>query len=757
MADSTRPNIKKINSLLSNVNSQMDKLYNSTYYSDNTNQKDLNRLSNSIEDDINSIISRNKDMDISGVSRLFSRMKLRNAVADPNLNNAVKELFEDNPLTNELLLNYVGNTWIKDLDNEIDTVIKYCTKIGDALDLMRDAVLSSDSYSKDFITMTIDTSNESEISVFEQRSLAILKKYNVQEKTKSWYDETSHHGEQFVYIVPYNKAIAKLLNNKKNVRPGIINFNITESAIPGTKNTSYNINQISRFSENDHGLVVEFDMSNMLSSCIEKTETSNRIISEGTKSLYENFISESSVLKNSSGYKKNSLDETIPNDLELPKDIESSASDGFIDKTKRDIVASKDLKVKGCVVKALKRECIIPLYVDDDICLGYYYFEYDQALGFDFYSTLADRYGNGQVSVGNQPISRITQDATNDQRIDELVRSISSTLSTEIDKRFINANQDLTKEIYAILKHNDIFNSNSHLQHLKISFLPEEDVHRLVFKIDPDTHRGISDVLPGLIPAKLFSCLYITNVTGILTRGQDRRVYYVKQTVETNISQTLLNVIEQIKKSNFGIRQINNLNNVLNIVGRFNDFVIPVGQSGDSPIQFEIMPGQEFNINDDLYNMLEEMAVNPIVPLELVQSRNSPDFATQFTSSSIKVLRSVFPRQSVMEEFLGGILTKIYNCEYGTNVRIRVELPPPMILNITNTSQMIQSTKDYVTQIADYEYEGDTSPTVEQEKSIFIRKMMRTLLASYVRSSTVDRYKEQAKMEINRLKEDEES
>ena len=757
MADSTRPNIKKINSLLSNVNSQMDKLYNSTYYSDNTNQKDLNRLSNSIEDDINSIISRNKDMDISGVSRLFSRMKLRNAVADPNLNNAVKELFEDNPLTNELLLNYVGNTWIKDLDNEIDTVIKYCTKIGDALDLMRDAVLSSDSYSKDFITMTIDTSNESEISVFEQRSLAILKKYNVQEKTKSWYDETSHHGEQFVYIVPYNKAIAKLLNNKKNVRPGIINFNITESAIPGTKNTSYNINQISRFSENDHGLVVEFDMSNMLSSCIEKTETSNRIISEGTKSLYENFISESSVLKNSSGYKKNSLDETIPNDLELPKDIESSASDGFIDKTKRDIVASKDLKVKGCVVKALKRECIIPLYVDDDICLGYYYFEYDQALGFDFYSTLADRYGNGQVSVGNQPISRITQDATNDQRIDELVRSISSTLSTEIDKRFINANQDLTKEIYAILKHNDIFNSNSHLQHLKISFLPEEDVHRLVFKIDPDTHRGISDVLPGLIPAKLFSCLYITNVTGILTRGQDRRVYYVKQTVETNISQTLLNVIEQIKKSNFGIRQINNLNNVLNIVGRFNDFVIPVGQSGDSPIQFEIMPGQEFNINDDLYNMLEEMAVNPIVPLELVQSRNSPDFATQFTSSSIKVLRSVFPRQSVMEEFLGGILTKIYNCEYGTNVRIRVELPPPMILNITNTSQMIQSTKDYVTQIAYYEYEGDTSPTVEQEKSIFIRKMMRTLLASYVRSSTVDRYKEQAKMEINRLKEDEES
>ena len=264
--------------------------------------------------------------------------------------------------------------------------------------------------------------------------------------------------------------------------------------------------------------------------------------------------------------------------------------------------------------------------------------------------------------------------------------------------------------------------------------------------------------MQGLIPAKLFTCLYITNVTGILTRGQDKRVYYVKQTVESNISQTLLNVINQIKKSNFGIRQIQNLNNILNITGRFNDYVIPVGQSGDAPIQFEVMPGQQFEINSDLYNMLEEMAVNSTgIPLELVQSRNSPDFATQFTSSSIKVLRLVFGRQAIVEEFMNKVCTKIYNCEYDENIAVETELPPPMIMNITNTSQMISSTKDYVQQIADYEFDGENGDTVEQEKAIFTKKMMRSLLASYIKISTIERYREEAKIEAMQNKEDEES
>lgn len=35
-----------------------------------------------------------------------------------------------------------------------------------------------------------------------------------------------------------------------------------------------------------------------------------------------------------------------------------------------------------------------------------------------------------------------------------------------------------------------------------------------------------------------------------------------------------MNVINQIQRSNFGIRQIESMSNVLNMIGRFNDIVI---------------------------------------------------------------------------------------------------------------------------------------------------------------------------------------
>lgn len=749
-----RPNIRKLNTWLDNVGSQMDQLYRKTYYSDNSNIRDLDRIATGIEDEINSIITRNNSIDVSGISKMYSRLKLQDSLSDSKLTDTVKELFESNPVTNEILANYVGNKWIRDLDNEIDTVLKYCTKMQEALDLLRDAVLSSDSYSKDFLNFNTSQADNSDVSVFDQRMKLISTKYNLSSKLREWYMETSTHGEQFVYIVPYKKAIAKLLNQKKNTSMSSINYSysISES---GTLSKIDEV-PVGTLKEDDPGLVIEYDMSRTLSSSIEDFDKSQKIVKEGTHSLYEAFIDEA---KNDS-YKKTKLDKYVPDELEIPEtddDGPFKSRDGLIVRGGEE-VKPNDLKIKGCVVKTLKRECVIPLYIDDDTCLGYYYFEFNKDLGFDFYSNMTDRYGDGYVTQGIEPISKVTHDALNDEKINDLVRHIAHKISVEIDKKFVNANQDLTEEIYAILKYNDVYNSRAYLQHMRVSFLPEEDVHRLVFNIDSKTHRGISDCLKGLIPAKLFACLYITNVTGILTRGQDKRVYYVKQTVESNISQTLLNVINQIKKSNFGIRQIQNLNNILNITGRFNDFVIPVGQSGDAPIQFEVMPGQQFDINNELYNMLEEMAVNSTgVPIELVQARNSPDFATQFTSSSIKIARTVFARQAIVEEFMNSVCTKIYNCEYEDNIAVSTELPPPMILNITNTSQMIGSTRDYVTQIADYEYEGDTSEDADKKKAAFIRKMMRSMLASYVRVSTVERFKQEAELEVTKTSDNNQS
>lgn len=79
----------------------------------------------------------------------------------------------------------------------------------------------------------------------------------------------------------------------------------------------------------------------------------------------------------------------------------------------------------------------------------------------------------------------------------------------------------------------------------------------------------------------------------------------------------------------------------------FNDYIIPRGPSGNSPIDFEVMQGQSVEYQTEFMTMLEEMSVNSTdVPMEMIQMRNSVDYSSQLTMSSSKFLRKVYNRQS---------------------------------------------------------------------------------------------------------------
>ena len=292
-----------------------------------------------------------------------------------------------------------------------------------------------------------------------------------------------------------------------------------------------------------------------------------------------------------------------------------------------------------------------------------------------------------------------------------------------------------------ILKYNDITNVTT-ASKMNISFLPAGDVIHSYFEKDRDSNRGVSDLSKAMFPAKLYSSLYITNTIAILTRGQDKRVYYVKQNVETNIAKTLLNTMDQIKKSNFGIRQIENMNHIANLTGRFNDYVIPTSSSGDYPIQFEVMQGQNIDIKTDLMNVLEEMAVNSTdVPLELIQARQSMDYAVQYTMSNSKFLRKVYKRQALVEVIFSKIVSKIYNYEYGDNDDIEVKLPPPMFLNITNTNQIITNTNEFVESLSAMFMANETDEAV---KNYFSQLLKTDMIGTYIPSNKIEAMKKKA-------------
>jgi len=296
-----------------------------------------------------------------------------------------------------------------------------------------------------------------------------------------------------------------------------------------------------------------------------------------------------------------------------------------------------------------------------------------------------------------------------------------------------------------MLKYNDQFNINANnYNDIKVTFLPPEDVVHFYFDLDEDTKHGVSDLKRALVPAMFHCLLDLSTTVGLVTRAQDKRIYYVKQNIETNVARTLLNVVNQVKKGNMGIRQMESMNNILNIVGRYNDHIVPLGPSGDAPIQFEVMHGQQIDTPEILLNKWEETAINSTdVPLELINATLSMDYAIKYTMSNSRFLRKVFKRQFIAERRLSEILTRIYNYEYGELEQVTVSLPAPTFLSMSNGGQLLQNTKDYVQQIADLEYTEDGP-----EKKEFIKMMMRHLLATHMNTELIDKFKNQAQLNI---------
>ena len=752
-------NVRRINKLTDFVQNSLDTLYSKTFFSSPSNKSDLNKIKDKLDDSIDNIVSTNKDNTGGAtMSTLYSRIQDINGT-DGEAAKQLEQLLNDNSVIESGLLGFVNNTTtIFDYDNKIDTIIKYMPKLQEALDCRKDNVLSADHFSKDYINITSSNLNNNSAS-YNEHIKEVKEKYNIQELVDEIYDKASKYGEAFVYIVPYKKAVTRLLKNKNSIRGDL---NIKESKIV-TESGSIVFDDIpSGISKEDliksglGNIVIECNRSGAIDSIIEsqmRYEKAYKLLNEMSLNYEGAELSNESLQEAAENVRdviKGQFDRTIKDDLSF-KGFDDLGQDGLIDKnkvkkSKRD--KDKTINVPGTVVKILERKHVIPIYIDK-YCFGYYYIEVEGP-----YNPVGDydKMQDPTMSLkGSNSILSTNSIMDQTQKQNNILRYLSNQISNFIDANFINTNQDLRNEIYAILKYNQD-NNSSKLNKIRVTFIPPEDMEHVYFKLNEDTHRGVSDLDKSLFPATLYSAMYITNCIWNMTRGADKRVYYVNQTVDTNISKMLLNTINQIKKSNFGIRQIENVNHILNITGKFNDYIIPKSPSGGSPIDFEVMQGQTIEYQTELMTMLEEMAINSTdVPMEMIQMRQSVEYAAQLTMSSSKFLRKVYNRQSKFEKNITRIINKIYNNEYDDNITIDVILPPPMFLNITNTNQMMTNVNEYSSSVAQLIIDPNED---EEVKNYVIRQINKFNLGTYLNIPELEEIANQARQEAAKKSND---
>lgn len=742
-----------INRLSNTIQNSLDNLYSKTYYSQASNKQDLETIKNKLDSSIDNIVSVNMDNTGRGtMSTLYSRIQQQGSSIKPGNKEggqSLESLINDSQVIEAGLMGFINDTTtVFDYDNKIDTILKYMPRLQEALDTRKDNVLSADHFSKDFINVTSSSiTNDSE--TYNEHIKFIKETYKFQDLTDEIYDQASKYGEAFVYVVPYKKAVARLLKQKNNTRAEL---DIKEHTII-TESGNIEMDKLPK--EITPEMFEQAGLNNIQLECytgainsvvenIMRFEKASHSLNEMSLNYEGADFSEETIEESANNIRdvvKGRFQKTIKDDLSF-EGFDDRGQEGLVDKAKKKSKDDKYINVPGTIVKILERKHVIPIYIEN-YCFGYYYIEVDGPYNpVGDYDKMQDPTmslkGSNSILSTNSMLDQSTKQ-------NNIIRYIANQISNFIDAKFINANQDLRNEIYTILKFN-YDNNSSHMNKVRVTFIPPDDMEHVYFKMNEDTHRGISDLDKAMFPATLYCANYITHAIWNMTRAQDKRVYYVNQTVDTNISKTLLNTINQIKKGNFGIRQIENINHILNITGMFNDYIIPRGPSGNSPIDFEVMQGQSVEYQTEFMTMLEEMSINSTdVPMEMIQMRNSVDYSSQLTMSSSKFLRKVYNRQSKFQMNLTRIFNKIYNNEFDDNIQTSVILPPPMFLNITNTNQMMTNVNEYSQSVAQLILDPDEEEPVKNE---VIREINKFNLGSYLNIPELEDIAHKAKQRI---------
>ena len=458
-------NVKQQEGLLSSIRKGLANLYGRTYYTPPDGDSELTHLTDRINDSMGKIINDiNYSTGLSSISTLYA--KAIDYQNDPKVADGFDNLFKDMANDGSVYNVFFNNRSLRLFDAEIDMICKYMPMLEDALGVLCDNVISSDHFSKDFIFISDENvSVENNKELFYNNIKVLKDKYDLLIKFQDIIYNTSKYGERFYYIVPYERAIKKLLDNPENkFVTSHEAMSLTESGIlkqtPALKESGDVF--VNAINKKEQSLDVEFtfNMSNSLSKEIVAHEAAaNRLkhIKESALNFNEATTSTVSLVANDK--------------LDASPFYDDTTSNGLIVAGDHRFNTKEDWGLNGCVFKELNRYKIIPVRIED-LILGYAYLENDSMYGLDDDFPVSDT----TTPVNAMGINVSTDlEATKNSAVisDSIVKTVASKLSAAIDNKFIKLNKDLSKEIYTVLKHDlQAGRKNKY----NVTFLPPDDV-----------------------------------------------------------------------------------------------------------------------------------------------------------------------------------------------------------------------------------------------------------------------------------------
>lgn len=530
------------------------------------------------------------------------------------------------------------------------------------------SILSPDDFTKQ-ISLNMDINGKSlatENPALYKSIDSILKKYKLTSLLKYSIDRTITLGKYYVAVLPYSKLYGELIARKNKGNTAVVtglsegvnigNLILNEEAMLKDKVT--NINNIKT------GIM----------SILENTTITNE-----SMNLFDEEIIEHELL----GESKSMFDiEKLKKSINKNKKTNNATigSDGTY--TPEEL---KKPNISGAKVKKLDPRRLIALNIDEDNCMGYYYIENNDTKNMIKNSSLMSFKNN----LSNSEMTSST---------DLIYKNIGDLLWKKLDHKFVENHPEIKERMYDILKYSDV-NENSRLN---ITFLEPDEV--IEYKIND----GESAFESSLFFARLYLMVLLSTITARVVRSNDVRAYYVDTDSSGGVNSMVYNAMNTLQQSNRSVLSMNNVTKLISNFSVFEDIFIPRSMDDKKPLDFDIISGQQVDLNNDVLEMLEQICVDSSgVPLQLIKNAQDVDFARTYTMLNIDFMKRTLDQQtdlnpSITETIRSILRTEIVG-EDDLNIVNSLEcyLQSPMNLLLTNLLEQINNAKDIAQGITD--------------------------------------------------------
>lgn len=661
------------------------------------------------------------------------------------------------------------------LYDDLATISSQLNELEEAINTMRDSICTSDdlsvgiSRSLSFKSLT-DKDKQSNSTIVEQ----IEQSMGIENKIRNHIiPNTLTYGSYYVYTIPYSHMMQKFQARSKPSNPNKANI-MQESSIPaaialeslvpefkdemlddaGKKAKTTNdiiLESIMSEVENNQSLSGKFSKKDV-TSCYNNIASHIGIYDENMEipiPLVENSVtaSELNMIKDNSSWDKLVSKARKQN---TDRSNKSLYNDGTVDYSNVDATKGDDFSdIKGCYVKLCSPKSVIPIKILNNTTIGYYYILEDTNVILK--KPVA---GNRATSINYAALNATANDFQDLEKI--IVSKVSDRIVRAFNKKHLEENSKFRNLIVDALTFNDMYRKN-----VKFMFIPAE--YMTEFKVNEDEDgNGQSMLKNSLFYAKLYLALLLFKMITIITKSNDTRVNYIKNgSIDKDIANKVQDVARSLKAKQINFKDLlTDYNSLVTKIGASKELFVPVTKSGERSMEFDVIAGQDVQLDSDLMEKLRTNFINSTgVPSVIMNYVNEADYAKTLVMANSKFLGRVINYQQSFNKYLTEMMQKILL--YSTEIdpvdifHFRYELNSPKTLNTMNFAEATSNIEQNIQFLLDNTMGKDSDPSDEDRlvKDIANKHLMGEYIPSLAKETVekaVARARIEAKLELER-------